>query len=100
MNDFDLVCAIGSGTCGEVSKMKHKPTGRVLAVKVSDDKNITLMYFLFCSPFSSLLGHFRKDPLAIKQQRLEVTPLAILDIVLLSELDAGPSHSGQQKFPG
>ncbi|CAB4008133.1 dual specificity mitogen-activated kinase kinase 7 isoform X2, partial [Paramuricea clavata] len=33
MNDFDLLCAIGSGTCGEVSKMKHKPTGRVLAVK-------------------------------------------------------------------
>ena len=37
MNDFDLICAIGSGTCGEVSKMKHKPTGRVLAVKVSDN---------------------------------------------------------------
>lgn len=38
MNDFDLLCAIGSGTCGEVSKMKHKPTGRVLAVKVSKNK--------------------------------------------------------------
>ena len=35
MNDFELICAIGSGTCGEVSKMKHKPTGKVLAVKVS-----------------------------------------------------------------
>ncbi|XP_046844085.1 dual specificity mitogen-activated protein kinase kinase 7-like [Xenia sp. Carnegie-2017] len=33
MNDFQLICVIGSGTCGEVSKMKHKPTGRVLAVK-------------------------------------------------------------------
>lgn len=36
MSDFDLLCAIGSGTCGEVSKMKHKPTGKVLAVKVSE----------------------------------------------------------------
>lgn len=33
MDDFDLISVIGSGTCGEVSKMKHKPTGRVLAVK-------------------------------------------------------------------
>ena len=37
MDDFDLMCVIGSGTCGEVSKMKHKPTGKVFAVKVSDD---------------------------------------------------------------
>ena len=41
MNDFDLMCVIGSGTCGEVSKMRHKPTGRVLAVKVICDCNNT-----------------------------------------------------------
>jgi mitogen-activated protein kinase kinase 7 len=43
MNDFDLICAIGNGTCGEVSKMKHKPTGRVLAVKVSEYGNYVLV---------------------------------------------------------
>ena len=35
MDDFDLISVIGSGTCGEVSKMKHNPTGKILAVKVS-----------------------------------------------------------------
>ena len=43
MNDFQLICVIGSGTCGEVSKMKHKPTGRVLAVKVSQLSSVPLV---------------------------------------------------------
>ena len=45
MEDFDLICAIGSGTCGEVSKMKHRPSGRVFAVKVSE--NMMLPYCIF-----------------------------------------------------
>jgi hypothetical protein len=55
MHDFDLLCAIGSGTCGEVSKMKHKPTGRVLAVKVSS-RNMLLEYIFDCVPICILIN--------------------------------------------
>ena len=54
MEDFDLICAIGSGTCGEVSKMKHIPSGRVFAVKVSE--NIMLPYCIFIYCFNSSKG--------------------------------------------
>lgn len=34
INDLETVEEIGSGTCGQVCKMKHKETGTVVAVKV------------------------------------------------------------------
>ena len=34
IHDLEVVEEIGSGTCGQVCKMKHKNTGDVLAVKV------------------------------------------------------------------
>lgn len=33
INDLEIIEEIGSGTCGQVCKMKHKTTGDVLAVK-------------------------------------------------------------------
>ena len=35
IDDLESVQEIGSGTCGQVCKMKHKQTGHVLAVKAS-----------------------------------------------------------------
>ena len=54
MEDFDLICAIGSGTCGEVSKMKHKPSGRVFAVKVSGNISFAgIVLLALCFPLNS-----------------------------------------------
>ncbi|XP_049273028.1 dual specificity mitogen-activated protein kinase kinase 7 [Rhipicephalus sanguineus] len=33
MADLEKLCDLGSGTCGHVVKMRHRPTGKVLAVK-------------------------------------------------------------------
>lgn len=33
--DFDDQGLLGSGSSGNVAKMRHKPTGRVIAVKVN-----------------------------------------------------------------
>ena len=33
-SDFDNEGQIGSGTCGQVYKMRYRPTGHVMAVKV------------------------------------------------------------------
>lgn len=35
MEDLSPVCELGSGTCGNVIKMKHNPTGYMMAVKVN-----------------------------------------------------------------
>lgn len=34
MDDLSPICELGSGTCGHVIKMRHNPTGYVMAVKV------------------------------------------------------------------
>lgn len=34
IDDLEAIEEIGSGTCGQVCKMKHKQTGDVMAVKV------------------------------------------------------------------
>ena len=34
IDDLETVEEIGSGTCGQVCKMRHKQTGNVMAVKV------------------------------------------------------------------
>jgi len=39
IDDLESVQEIGSGTCGQVCKMKHKQTGHVLAVKASLTQN-------------------------------------------------------------
>lgn len=41
INDLIDVGELGSGTSGHVVRMKHKPTDTVIAVKVSDDLNIS-----------------------------------------------------------
>lgn len=33
VNDFEYLGFLGNGTCGHVTKMKHKPSGVVMAVK-------------------------------------------------------------------
>jgi len=40
MDDLTAISELGSGTCGQVYKMVHNPTGYVMAVKVI--KNSTL----------------------------------------------------------
>lgn len=35
MDDLTTICELGSGTCGQVYKMKHNQTGYMMAVKVS-----------------------------------------------------------------
>lgn len=35
ISDMEHLGELGSGTCGQVVKMKHKPSGKIIAVKVS-----------------------------------------------------------------
>lgn len=36
VNDLEYLSELGNGTSGHVVKMKHKPSGAIIAVKVSD----------------------------------------------------------------
>ena len=68
MEDFDLICAIGSGTCGEVSKMKHKPSGRVFAVKVSGNISFACIVLLaLCLPLNPGEEHLEETEWVMKR---------------------------------
>ncbi|XP_078354994.1 dual specificity mitogen-activated protein kinase kinase 2-like [Oculina patagonica] len=49
IDDLETVEEIGSGTCGQVCKMRHKQSGHVLAVKVRNYTVTHLMYFIIKS---------------------------------------------------
>lgn len=35
MEDLEFICDLGFGSCGQVTEMKHKESGTIVAVKVS-----------------------------------------------------------------
>ena len=53
ISDFENMGQIGSGTCGQVYKMQYRPTGHIVAVKVStaalvDFFSDCYVYIYFC----------------------------------------------------
>lgn len=41
ISDMEHICVLGNGTCGVVVKMRHVPSGEIIAVKVSNNHNLT-----------------------------------------------------------
>lgn len=52
IKDLEHLGELGNGTSGHVVKMRHKETGRIIAVKVR--KMFGIKYFRFDSPFEIL----------------------------------------------
>ena len=73
MNDFVEICELGSGTCGQVKKMKHKQTDLLIAVKqmsisgvAEENKRIIMDLDIVlkchnCENIVSCLGYFISD---------------------------------------
>lgn len=38
VKDMEHIEELGNGTCGHVVKMRHRPSGKIIAVKVSQSK--------------------------------------------------------------
>jgi mitogen-activated protein kinase kinase 7 len=73
MSDLQEICKLGSGTCGQVIKMKHKQTGQLIAVKqmrisgvAEENKRIIMDLDVVlkchsCENIVSCLGYFISD---------------------------------------
>lgn len=43
IKDMEHLEELGNGTCGHVIKMRHKPSGEVIAVKVNSGLKVTIV---------------------------------------------------------